>query len=90
MGCLLFLLALIAPRFVLLFVWLFTTLVTRAFDSFIVPFLGIIFLPLTTLVYVLVFDPGAGVTGFGWFWVVLALVIDIGTYGSGRAYNQRQ
>ena len=90
MGCLLFLLALIAPRLVLLFVWLFTTLVTRAFDSFIVPFLGIIFLPLTTLVYVLVFDPGVGVTGFAWFWVVLALIIDIGTYGSGSAYNQRR
>ena len=89
MGCLLVLLAAIAPRLVLLFVWLFTSLVTRAFDSFIVPLLGIIFLPLTTLVYVLFFDPGVGVTGFGWLWVALALIVDIGTYGGGSAYGGR-
>lgn len=88
MGCLLVVLAAIAPRLVLLFVWLFTPLVSRAFDSFIVPALGIIFLPFTTLVYVLVFNPGVGVTGFSWVWVVLALAIDVGTYGSGRATSK--
>lgn len=90
MGCLLVLLALLAPRLILLIVWLTSTLVSRAFDSFLVPLLGLIFLPLTTLAYVLVFSPGVGVTGFGWFWVVLALFVDIGSYGGSGAYGSRR
>ncbi len=90
MGCLLVLLALLAPRLILLIVWFTSTLVSRAFDSFLVPLLGLIFLPLTTLAYVLVFSPGVGVTGFGWFWVALALFVDIGSYGGSGAYSSRR
>lgn len=88
MACLFALLAVTAPRLALLFMWLFTTLVTRAFDTFIVPLLGIIFLPFTTLIYVLVWTAPYGVTGWGWFWVILGLLIDIGSYG-GSAYSNR-
>ena len=90
MGCLLILLALAAPRVVLLIVWLSTTVVTRAYGSFIVPLLGLILLPLTTLAYALAFQPNIGVTGFGWFWVILALIIDLGTYGGSSDFNQRR
>ncbi len=79
MGCLIFLLALIGPRVALFFVWVATEFVERAFDGFLVPLLGLIFLPWTTLIYVLAYD-GSGVSVLGWFFVVLALFADISSY----------
>jgi hypothetical protein len=52
-GCLFALLAGFLPRFALVCVWIFTNDVDRAYDTFILPLLGLIFLPLTTLVYAL-------------------------------------
>ena len=86
MGCLIALLALITPRLVLFFVWIFTPYVSRAFNSFIWPLLGFIFLPFTTLVYVLVWTPGVGVTGGAWLWVALAFLLDL-TWQSGSGYR---
>ncbi len=88
MPCLFALFAAFAPRLALLFVWLFTNLVTRAFGTFIVPLLGIIFLPFTTLMYVLVWTPGLGVYGWAWFWVAIGVLLDLGSYG-GSAYGNR-
>lgn len=88
-GCLFAIGAAFFPRLALLFVWLFTPLVSRAFHSvFIWPFLGLIFLPFTTLIYVLVYNPVVGVTGWGWFLVVLGFLLDISSYG-GSAYSNR-
>jgi hypothetical protein len=83
MGCLLALLAAISPRLALVLVWIFTNLVDRAFEGFLLPLLGLIFLPLTTLVYVLAYRPVTGVSGWGWFFVVLAMLFDLGSYGGG-------
>lgn len=77
------------PRLALLFVWLFTPLVNRAFQGgILLPLLGIIFLPFTTLIYVLVYIPGVGVTGWGWLWVILGVILDLTTHGSS-AYTNR-
>ncbi len=70
-------------RLALLCVWIWTPLVNRAFQGgWLLPLLGILFLPLTTLVYVLVYASGVGVTGWGWLWVVLAFLLDLGVYSS--------
>jgi hypothetical protein len=45
------------------------------------PVLGIIFIPWTTIMFVIV-APG-GVTGFDWVWLGLALFGDIASYGGG-------
>jgi len=86
MGCLLALLALISPRLVLFLLWLFSDVLSRAFDSWIVPLLGFFLLPWTTLAYAAFWDWGSGrhVYGFEWFFVILAFVIDLGSYGGGR------
>jgi hypothetical protein len=86
MGCLLALLALISPRLVLVLLWIFSDVLSRAFDSWIIPLLGFFLLPWTTLTYVAFWDWGAGrhVVGFEWFFVVLAFVIDLASYGQGR------
>ncbi len=87
MGCLLALLALISPRLALFFVWLFSDVLSRAFDSWFVPFLGFFLLPWTTLTYAAFWDWGSGrhhVTGFEWFFVVLAFLVDLSSYGFGQ------
>ncbi len=56
------------------------------FDTFVWPLLGFLLLPWTTLMYVSVY-PG-GVTGFDWFWMVLAVIFDIMSYGTS-AYGNR-
>jgi len=89
MGCLLALLAAISPRLALILVWIFTNLVDRAFEGFLLPLLGLVFLPLTTLVYVLAYQPLVGVTGWGWFFVALAVLFDLGSYGGGMLGRRR-
>ncbi len=74
--------ALIGPRFGILVWWLFdSSRWDRAFDSFFVAFLGFLFLPWTTIMWVLV-DPG-GIRGFDWIVLGLGLMFDIGSYSSG-------
>jgi len=68
-------------RVALLVVWLSTPLVNRAFHGgWILPLLGILFLPITTLTYVLVSYISGSVTGWGWLWVVLALLLDLAAH----------
>src|SRR5207237_7325801 len=78
------------PRLALLIVWLFHPLVTPAFHTFIIPFLGIVFLPFTTLLYVFLYIPGIGLTGWGWFWIVIGVLLDMGAYGGSAAANRRR
>lgn len=88
MGCLVFLLALIGPRVALFFVWLSTDLVDRAFEGFVVPVFGFVFLPWTTLMYVLVYD-GNDVDPVGWLFVALGLLADVSSYAAaGRRRRQ--
>ncbi len=81
MGCFLALFALISPRLALFVMFLFTDLLSRAFDSWVIPFLGFFLLPWTTLAYAAMWSIGGdGVTGFDWFIVVLAFVVDLGSW----------
>jgi hypothetical protein len=75
-GCLFALTAAFFPRLALLFTWIFT------------PLLGIIFLPFTTLMYVLAYIPGIGLTGWGWLWLTVGILLDLSSY-AGSAYSNR-
>lgn len=83
MACLVVLLAFISPRLALFAIFLFSDLLSRAFDSWFVPFLGFILLPWTTLAYAVMWGASTNeVTGFEWFIVILAFVIDLGSYAN--------
>jgi hypothetical protein len=86
MGCLFAIMAGLFPRLILLVYWVVRPeRVDAIFTSFIWPLLGLIFLPLATLMYVLLWVPGRGVTSWDWGWVALAALLDIGHLGaSGR------
>jgi hypothetical protein len=64
--------------------FLFTDLLSRAFDSWIVPFIGFFLLPWTTLAYAAMWSSSNRVEGFEWFIVVLAFLIDLGAFAGGR------
>ena len=80
MGCLVLLLAIVSARLALVATWLFTDLLSDAFDSWLLPVIGFVLLPWTTLAYAWMWDSGREVQGFEWFLVVFAFVIDIGAH----------
>ena len=83
MGCLFALLGGIFPRFALLVLWIARPArIDAAFDTFLLPLLGIIFLPFATLIYVLLYTPGRGLVGWDWFWVIVAGLLDIGHWAA--------
>jgi hypothetical protein len=90
MCCILTILLFLGPRFAGIVWWIAAPNrwvgAVGAFESAIWPILGIIFLPWTVLMYVLV-SPG-GVTGFDWVWIVLAVIVDVAAY-TGGGYGNR-
>ena len=69
--------------------WLFTDLLSRAFESWIVPLLGFLLLPWTTLAYVLMWSSSDGVIGFEWFIVALGFLFDLGSHSEGGRRRRR-
>jgi hypothetical protein len=85
MGCLVALLALLSPRLALFAIWVFSDLLSRAYEDWIVPVLGFFLLPWTTLAYAAMWGAGSNeVTGFEWFIVILAFLVDLASYSSSR------
>ena len=71
------------PRLAFLVYWmLFSTRVNLALNGWLLPLLGLIFLPWTFLMYLIVWSP-TGIVGWDWLWLGLALAGDIATYTSG-------
>ncbi len=90
MPCLVALFALISPRLALVFVAIFSNLLSRAFDSWLIPLLGFFLLPWTTLAYACMWDLGSNqVSGFEWFIVILAFFFDLGSWGAGGRARER-
>jgi hypothetical protein len=80
-----------APRFALFLMWLFTNRLTIALESFWLGVLGFFFLPFTTVVYAIAYQPDQGVRGFGWILVAFAFMADLTvTFGGGKAERQRR
>ena len=86
-ACLLAMGAAVAPRLIFIIMWIVGDRISMAFDSWIWPLLGVIFLPYTTIMYVLVWSP-TGVTGWDWLWVALGVLLDVMKWG--QIYNNRQ
>jgi hypothetical protein len=80
--CLFLSLLLFGPRLAIVLWWLVEPIRWQAaFDTFFVPLLGFLFLPWTTLMFVLV-SP-FGIEGLDWLWMGLALAADVASYAGG-------
>jgi hypothetical protein len=70
----------------LLFVWIFTSLVGRAFDGgfwgWALPIIGLLFVPITVLTYMIVNALAGGVTGWAWLWIALAFLVDLSAHAA--------
>ena len=89
MCCFVLLFVALGPRFAILAMWLFGDRVDAAFDSWLWPLLGLLFLPWTTFAYLITWDP-AGVDFWEWMLILLGLVADIATYSARSARKRYQ
>jgi hypothetical protein len=86
--CIILVLAYLGPRAAIIVWWLLEPgRWDEAFNTFIWPTLGFVFLPSTTLMWVVV-QP-SDVEGFDWVWLGLAVLLDLTMY-SGGIYKRQQ
>jgi hypothetical protein len=88
MPCLLLILLLIFPRVAIVLIFLTSNFLERAYHGLILPFLGLIFAPLTTLAYAWMVNAHQPIQGVNLLILVVAIVIDLGGLGGGE-YHRR-
>ncbi len=77
LGCLLAFGAAFVPRLVLVLAWIFGNRWDQVWrGNWIAPLLGIIFLPYTTIMYLLIWSP-VGIHGFDWVWLAFGVMLDV-------------
>jgi len=78
-------------RIMLLMLWFARpVMMNAAFGSFIIPCLGFLFVPFTTLVYVFLIQGVGRIQGLDWLWLVLAFIMDIASIGAAGAANRNR
>jgi hypothetical protein len=88
-GCLLLICFLAFPRIALLLLFFFSHYLERAYHGLLVPLLGFLLLPLTTLVYAWMANTGQPTAGINLLILIIAVIIDVGGL-SGGEYHRRQ
>ncbi|HUA86308.1 MAG TPA: hypothetical protein VMB85_20770 [Bryobacteraceae bacterium] len=88
MPCLILILIFGFPRIVLALLFFFSTYLQHAYHGILIPILGLIFLPMTTLCYAWLVNSGLPLAGFNVFLLILAVIIDVS--GHGGAYSRRR
>ncbi len=85
MPCVIVLLLLGLPRVALLVTWLFSDYIYRAFGApILMPLLGFLFAPLTTLAWAWAKNTFGAVEGLGLAAVIVAALLDFGLIGASR------
>jgi hypothetical protein len=87
MCCFFTTLVLLGPRVAVMIWWLMRPgYFMLVFGSFIIPLLGLFFLPWTTLMYLIL--GGTPIFGLDFLWLGLAILADIGMYAGGGYANR--
>ena len=77
------------PRLALVVWWILDSeYFTAVFDSVIWPILGIIFLPWTSIMYLIVWQPEGSIDGLAWLWLGLGVFLDMATHLGGGFRNR--
>ena len=88
MPCLLLIVFLAVPRIALAFLFLTSNYLQRAYHGLLLPLLGFLFLPLTTLAYAWMTNTRQPIAGINLLILIIAVVIDLGGL-SGGEYHRR-
>ena len=91
MGCLIVgCLGLVTPRLAIVLVVIFSDYIGHAYHTVLWPFLGFLFMPLTTLAYAWAINTNGSVRGVNLVVVVVAVLLDMGLVGGGGAATRRR
>jgi hypothetical protein len=90
MPCLLLILFLAFPRIALVLLFLFSNYLQHAYHGLILPLVGFLFLPITTLAYAWMANTGRPTTGVNLIILIIAVVIDLGGLGGGAYHRRRE
>ena len=88
MPCLLLIVFLAFPRIALVVLFLFTDYLQRAYHGLLLPLIGFLFLPLTTLAYAWMMNTRQPIAGINLVILIIAVVVDLGGL-SGGEYHRR-
>jgi hypothetical protein len=88
MPCLLLILFVAFPRIALVLLFFLSTYLQRAYHGILLPILGFIFLPLTTLAYAWMVNSRLPIAGINLIILIVAVVIDVAGWGGGE-YHRR-
>jgi hypothetical protein len=90
MPCLVVVLVLAFPRLVLAVMFIFSTYLERAYHGVLIPFIGFLFLPLTTLAYAWLANTHQAIEGINLLILVVAVLIDAGGLSGGEYHRRRR
>ena len=89
MPCLILIVVLAFPRIILALLFLFSGYLERAYHGILIPILGFLFLPLTTLAYAWMTNTHQSISGINALLLVVAVLIDVGGLGGGARHGSR-
>jgi len=90
MPCLVLIFFLAFPRIALLLLFFLSNYLDRAYHGILLPLLGFLFLPLTTLAYAWMVNAGRPIAGINLIILITAVVIDVGGLGGGAYHRRRE
>jgi len=70
--------------------WLFSNSLDRAYHGLLIPLLGFVFLPITTIVYAWMINSRMPIAGFNLLIIVIAVILDAGSHRGGARYYYRR
>jgi hypothetical protein len=78
-------------RIILLCAWIARPAMMNAtFSTFIVPCLGFLILPFTTLMYVILVQGVGTIQGWDWLWLGIAVILDVASIAGAGAANRNR
>jgi hypothetical protein len=69
--------------------WLFSHILDTAYHGLVIPLLGFIFLPITTIAYAWMVTNHLPIEGVNLIIIVIAVLLDVGSHG-GASYSRRR
>ena len=89
MPCLLLIIFVAFPRLALALLFLLSNYLQRAYHGILIPILGFIFLPLTTLAYAWMINADLPLAGANLLILLIAVIVDLGGVGGGAWHRSR-